>query len=53
MLVGPQRLGELGQEAGRGHGRDGRRDKGEAIAAGWLDGGEDVGPTEAAVADAG
>lgn len=53
MLVSPQRLGELGQEAGRGHGRDGRQDTGEAVAAGWLDGDGDIGPIEAAVADAG
>lgn len=53
MLVGGQRLGELGQEQTGRLGRDLGQDQGEGLTGGWLGGSEDVGPVEALVAQAG
>lgn len=53
MFVRGRRLGELGQEQADRLGRDLGQDESEGLAGGWLGGGEDVGPVEAPVAQAG
>src|SRR3954471_8369350 len=53
VLVLGQRCGELGKELVHRHGRDLRQHESEALAGGRPDGGEEVGPAIALVAQAG